>query len=93
MKPKIIYTKKFSCEDDHPIVYYVVDNNNEGMCEYSGAKFIYKEKDFYDKAQEEKALLDMSMKESKKQKDERTTSEKLQDDLEPIVTAPMMDME
>ena len=46
MKPNIIYTKNFSCEDDHPIVYYVVDNNNEGMCEYCGAKFIYKEKDF-----------------------------------------------
>ena len=35
----------------------------------------------------------MSMKESKNQKDERTPSEKLQDDLEPIITAPMMDME
>ena len=47
-------------------------------------EFIYKEKDFYDKTQEEKELLGMSMKESKKQKDERTPSEKLQDDLEPI---------
>ena len=46
--------------------------------------FVYKEKDFYDKTQEEKELLGMSMKESKKQKDERTPSEKLQDDLEPI---------
>jgi actin-related protein len=93
MKPKIIYTKKFHCDDDHPIVYYVVDENNKGMCEYCGAKFIYEEKDFYDKAQEEKESLDMSMKESKRQKDERTPSEKLQDDLEPIITAPMMDME
>ena len=93
MKPKVIHTKKFYCDDDHPIVYYVVDENNEGICEYCSAKFIYKEKDFYDKAQEEKELLDMSMKESKKQKDERTPSEKLQDDLEPIITAPMMDME
>ena len=93
MKPKIIHTKKLSCEDDHPIVYYVVDKNNEGMCEYCGTKFIYKEKDFYDKAQEEKESLDVSMKESKRQKDERTPSEKLQDDLEPIITAPMMEME
>ena len=38
-----------------------------------------KEKDFYDKAQEEKKLLDISMKESKRQKDERTLSEKMQD--------------
>ena len=35
----------------------------------------HKEKDFYDKTQEEKELLGMSMKESKKQKDERTPSE------------------
>jgi uncharacterized Zn-finger protein len=71
MKPKVIHTKEFYCDDDHPIVYYVVDKNNEGMCEYCSAKFIYKEKDFYDKTQEEKELLDMSMKESIKQKEER----------------------
>ena len=88
MKPKIIYTKEFYCDDDHPIVYYVVDENNKGMCEYCGAKFIYKEKDFYDKAQEEKESLDMSMKESKRQKDERTPSEKLQDEIEPIPSYP-----
>jgi len=28
MKPKIIHTKAFSCADDHPIVYYTVDENN-----------------------------------------------------------------
>ena len=33
------------------------------------------------------------MKESKRQKDERTPSEKLQDEIEPIITAPMMDKE
>ena len=33
---------------------------------------------------EEKEILNMSMKESKKQKDERTPSEKMQDELEPI---------
>ena len=73
-KPKIIHTKEFYCDDDHPIVYYVVDENNEGICEYCSAKFLYKEKDFYDKTQEEKELLDMSMKESIKQKKERTDS-------------------
>ena len=93
MNPTIIHTKEFSCDDDHPIVDYVVDNNNEGVCEYCNAKFIYKEKDFFDKAQEEKELLAMSMKESKRQKDERTPSEKLQDEIEPIITAPMMDKE
>ena len=41
-------------------------------------------KDFYTKAQEEKELLDMSMKESIKQKEERTYSEEMQEKLEPI---------
>ena len=108
MKPKIIYTKEFYCDgsekdyEKHPRVYYTFNNKIDStdktdkgyvVCEYCYAKFIYKEKDFYDKAQEEKESLDMSMKESKRQKDERTPSEKLQDDLEPIITAPMMEME
>ena len=42
--PKIIHTKEFYCDDDHPIVYYVVDKNNEGMCEYCSTKFIYKKR-------------------------------------------------
>ena len=41
-------------------------------------------KDFYTKMLEEKELLDMSLKESIKQKKERTPSEKMQDSLEPI---------
>ena len=41
MKPKIIHTKTFHCDDDHPIVYYTVDENNEAVCEYCSAKFIY----------------------------------------------------
>jgi len=82
--PKIIHTKTFSCADDHPIVWYTFDENNKAMCEYCATQFVYKPKDFYDKIQEEKELLDMSMKESKRQKDERTPSEKLQDEIEPI---------
>ena len=93
MKPKVINTETFSCANDHPIVWYTFDKDNKAMCEYCATHFVYEPKDFYDKMAEEKELLDMSMKESKKQKDERTTSEKLQDDLEPIITAPMMDME
>ena len=38
------------------------------------------EKDFYTKMLEEKELLDMSMKESIRQKEERTSSEKIQED-------------
>ena len=41
-------------------------------------------KDFYDKMMEEKELLDISMKESIRQKKERTPSEEMQDKLEPI---------
>ena len=49
-----------------------------------------KEKDFYDMVQEEKKLLDMVLKDSIRQKEERTPSEKLQDELEPIpIPCPM----
>ena len=40
--------------------------------------------DFYTKIKEEQELLDMSLKESIKQKKERTPSEEMQDRLEPI---------
>jgi len=81
---KIIHTKTFSCEDDHPIVYYTVDKDNKGVCEYCYTKFLYKPKDFHTKMMEEKEILNISMKESIRQKEERTTSEKLQEELEPI---------
>ena len=71
MKPKIIHTKKFSCADDHPIVWYIFDDNNKAMCEYCATQFVYEPKDFYDKAQEEKKLLDMGLKDSIRQKEER----------------------
>jgi len=81
---KIIHTKTFSCANDHPIVWYTFDNNNKAMCEYCATHFVYEPKDFHDKMIEERNLLDMSMKESIRQKEERTTSEKLQEELEPI---------
>ena len=84
MKPKVIHTKTFSCADDHPIVYYTFGKDNKAMCHYCAAQFVYEPKDFYTKMQEEKKLLDMSMKESVKQKEERTHSEEMQDKIEPI---------
>ena len=84
MKPKVIHTRTFSCADDHPIVYYTFNENNKAMCEYCATQFVYEPKDFHDKMIEEKNLLDMSMKESIRQKEERTTSEKMQEELEPI---------
>ena len=44
MKPKIIHTKTFSCDDDHPIVYYTFDDNNKAMCDYCATKFVYEPK-------------------------------------------------
>ena len=84
MKPTVIHTKTFSCDDDHPIVWYTFDKNNKAMCEYCATQFVYEPEDFYDKMLKEKELLDMSMKESIRQKEERTTSEKMQEELEPI---------
>ena len=95
MKPKVIHTKTFSCADDHPIVYYTMDKENKAVCEYCYTKFLYEpretfeqivQKDFYIKMVEEQKLLDMSMKESIRQKEERTASEKMQEELEPIDT-------
>ena len=45
VKPKIIHTKTFSCANDHPIVWYTVDNNNKAMCEYCATHFVYESKD------------------------------------------------
>ena len=46
MKPKVIHTETFSCADDHPIVWYTFDENNEAICEYCSAKFVYEPKDW-----------------------------------------------
>ena len=81
MKPKVIHTKTFSCANDHPIVFYAFNEKNEAVCEYCYDKFVYEPED---PMQKEKELLEMSMKESIRQKEERTPSEKMQDKLEPI---------
>ena len=84
MKPKIIHTKTFSCADDHPIVWYTFDETNKALCGYCAAQFVYEEEDFHTKMLKERKLLNMSMKESIRQKEERTPSEEMQDKLEPI---------
>ena len=45
MKPTIIHTRTFSCANDHPIVWYTFDKNNEAVCEYCYDKFIYEPED------------------------------------------------
>ena len=84
MKPKVIHTKTFSCADDHPIVWYTFDKTNKTLCGYCATQFVYEEKDFHTKMLEEKELLNMGLKESMRQKEERTHSEEMQDKIEPI---------
>ena len=89
-KPKIINTETFSCANDHPIVWYRFGKDGKIMCEYCATHFVYEPKDFHTIMVEEKKILDLSMKESFRQRDERiekekkTPSEKMQDELEPI---------
>ena len=84
MVTKVIHTKTFSCDNDHPIVWYTFDENNKAICGYCATQFVYEEEDFYTKMLEEKELLNMGLKDSIKQKEERTPSEEMQDKLEPI---------
>ena len=44
MNIKIIHTKTFHCDDDHPIVWYTFNENNKAICEYCSTKFIYESK-------------------------------------------------
>ena len=103
MKPKVIHTGTFSCADDHPVVYYTFDENNEAICEYCSAKFVYEPKKTRTEevvkileenkitnvgentpyGREEEAM-EISRRQSKKNKEERTHSEEMQNKLEPI---------
>ena len=58
MKPKVIHTKTFSCDDDHPIVWYTFDETNKALCGYCAAQFVYEEEDFHPKMQEETGTID-----------------------------------
>jgi len=55
MAVTIIHTKTFYCDNDHPIVYYTVDNDNKAMCEYCCTKFAYEpeKKTYSEKMQDE----------------------------------------
>ena len=48
-------------------------------------------KEFLEEAKKEKKELDESYKQSKQNKKDRTISEKLQEELEPLPTSPMSD--
>ena len=43
MVTKVIHTKTFSCDDDHPIVWYTFDENNKAICGYCATQFVYEE--------------------------------------------------
>ena len=76
MKPKIIHTKTFYCDDDHPIVYYTFDDNNKAMCEYCSTQFVYEAK---------KKLLPLTDHYIPGVTEKPTPSEEMQDKLEPIL--------
>jgi|TARA_R110000824_G_scaffold173939_1_gene352046 hypothetical protein len=80
MKPIIIHKRTFSCANDHPIVFYTFDKNNKAMCEYCATHFVYEPKDFHTSMLEERELLDMGLKDSIRQREERTASKKIKDD-------------
>ena len=75
MKPKINHTETFSCADDHPIVWYTFDKDNKAICEYCSAQFVYEPK---------KKLLPLTDHYIPGITERPTTSEKMQDELEPI---------
>ena len=77
-------------------IHHPTESYKKGWARIFGKKKM--EKDFLEEAEKEKKELNESYKESKRQTAERkqkekTESEKSQDDLEPIVNAPMMDKE
>ena len=39
------YDRKVSCSDDHPIVYYVVNDDGKAVCEYCNKTFVYMQPD------------------------------------------------
>ena len=81
-EPKIIHTKTFSCDNDHPIVWYTFDNKIDStdktdkgyvVCEYCYEKFVYKPK-----------LLPLKDHWIPGVTEKPTHSEEMQDKLEPI---------
>tara|TARA_R110002020_G_C15697180_1_gene720462 strand:+ start:227 stop:481 length:255 start_codon:yes stop_codon:yes gene_type:complete len=69
MKPKIIHTKTFSCSNDHPIVWYTFDNKIDST----------------DKTDKGYVVCEYCYtKFLYEPKEEITTSEKMQEELEPI---------
>jgi hypothetical protein len=81
--------------------HHPTEKYKEGWTRIFGKEDMLKnfdEKDFLENAEKEKKELAESYKESRRQQKERklkekTESEKSQDELEPIVNAPMMDKE
>jgi len=48
MKEVTVHKKQITCSgemDDHPMVYYTIDEKGFVVCGYCNIKYIYKEKD------------------------------------------------
>ena len=40
-----VTTRKIRCSFDHPVVYYIIGDNNEIRCDYCNIKYVYKNKE------------------------------------------------
>ena len=54
MEPKIIHTETFSCDDDHPIVWYTFDKDGKAMCEYCATHLVYEPPNTYSEEMQDK---------------------------------------
>ena len=40
-----VTTRRIRCSFDHPVVYYIIGDNNEIRCDYCNIKYVYKNKE------------------------------------------------
>ena len=38
-----VTTRRIRCSFDHPVVYYIIGDNNEIRCDYCNVKYVYRE--------------------------------------------------
>ena len=39
----IVHNRKIKCDNDHPVVYYTIEESGFAVCGYCGMKYILKE--------------------------------------------------
>ena len=38
----IVHNRKIKCDNDHPVVYYTIEENGFAVCGYCGMKYVLK---------------------------------------------------